>query len=73
MKNYLHDPATGQFPLRSITAVEVVPNIHDDCGLAVRATLDCGHRCILTGSAISDVDAERIPCQPCANGLEKES
>ena len=41
---------------------EETVNVYDYRGLAVKATLECGHWCILTGDAIQQHEVACLPC-----------
>lgn len=67
MKNYLHD-SPKKWPIRAVLSIKSVPNYYDNKGHAVEATLDCGHQCILTGTAI---ETREVRCKVCGEE-EKE-
>jgi hypothetical protein len=62
-KNYFNSEEEKPWPEKQIIELEEVPNTFDYRGRAVKATLECGHSCFLTGDAISA--GGPIHCKVC--------
>lgn len=63
-KNYYQSEEEKSWPERRIVETELVENRWDfRGGTAVKATLECGHSCFLTGEAIMGMTL--IHCKPC--------
>ena len=56
------DEDTRFWPVREVIVCVQVPNTIDDEFRAIRVTLSCGHRSILTGE---HVEAQELPCRIC--------
>ncbi len=63
MKNYYQSVEESAWPLKEIVSLEEIPNTYDWRGIAAKATLECGHHCILTGEAVTK--KTKIHCKPC--------
>lgn len=51
------------YPERLVISKEEILNTFDNLGTAVKAILECGHECILTGSMVQDSYVDCAPCQ----------
>lgn len=71
-KNYYNSEEQKSWPEKLIVECQEVPNIYDYRGHpAVKATLECGHFCFLTGEAI--YTQRSIHCKPCGEIMASES
>jgi len=66
MHNYFQE--SHGWPRRKIITLRQVRNEVDPYGFAAIATLECGHECMLTGTAVHSVDVE---CKPCGEAQER--
>lgn len=64
--NYYQSTEESAWPLRQIDRVVEIPNVYDYKGIAVKAYLECGHHCVLTGDAV--YNRTTIHCKPCSEG-----